>query len=258
MFLGRNARMTNAPSLSDAEIDEINTFLARVDGGAIPDAEALDGFFVALACTIDMVMPSEYMEFLQAGATLDGDLVFDNMTEAQRFMELITQHSNHVNAKLEASTRVLKSDPGSLMSLDIFEPLLLPDTNSDFLGNNWANGFLQGTKIRRSQWVDLAQDEDHGGPMIPIWALAYENHPDPEMRPYTEPMSSERREELLAGLMASAIQLHHHFHERQKTAPVLETGTFTRSAQKTGRNKPCPCGSGKKFKQCCGRQRLLH
>jgi preprotein translocase subunit SecA len=22
---------------------------------------------------------------------------------------------------------------------------------------------------------------------------------------------------------------------------------------KTGRNDPCPCGSGKKFKQCCGR-----
>jgi len=24
--------------------------------------------------------------------------------------------------------------------------------------------------------------------------------------------------------------------------------------QKIGRNEPCPCGSGKKYKQCCGRQ----
>ena len=23
--------------------------------------------------------------------------------------------------------------------------------------------------------------------------------------------------------------------------------------EKTGRNEPCPCGSGKKFKQCCGK-----
>jgi uncharacterized protein len=23
-------------------------------------------------------------------------------------------------------------------------------------------------------------------------------------------------------------------------------------AGKTGRNQPCPCGSGKKFKKCCG------
>ena len=26
-----------------------------------------------------------------------------------------------------------------------------------------------------------------------------------------------------------------------------------RSEMKTGRNDPCPCGSGKKYKKCCGR-----
>jgi SEC-C motif domain protein len=33
---------------------------------------------------------------------------------------------------------------------------------------------------------------------------------------------------------------------RQGPAPV-------KSAPKVGRNDPCPCGSGKKFKQCCGK-----
>ncbi len=28
---------------------------------------------------------------------------------------------------------------------------------------------------------------------------------------------------------------------------------FVREGQKVGRNSPCPCGSGKKFKQCCGK-----
>lgn len=31
----------------------------------------------------------------------------------------------------------------------------------------------------------------------------------------------------------------------EKPAPVV-------NADKTGRNDPCPCGSGKKFKKCCG------
>lgn len=31
-----------------------------------------------------------------------------------------------------------------------------------------------------------------------------------------------------------------------------------RSTPKTGRNQPCPCGSGKKYKRCHGRPRLLH
>jgi preprotein translocase subunit SecA len=34
-------------------------------------------------------------------------------------------------------------------------------------------------------------------------------------------------------------------------APPVET--FVRSGRKVGRNEPCPCGSGKKFKQCHGK-----
>ena len=35
--------------------------------------------------------------------------------------------------------------------------------------------------------------------------------------------------------------------EQQKAQP------FVREGQKVGRNQPCPCGSGKKYKQCCGK-----
>ena len=28
---------------------------------------------------------------------------------------------------------------------------------------------------------------------------------------------------------------------------------YQRSGPKVGRNDPCPCGSGKKFKKCCGK-----
>ena len=36
---------------------------------------------------------------------------------------------------------------------------------------------------------------------------------------------------------------HHHF------SPVEQ---FVRASPKVGRNDPCPCGSGKKHKKCCG------
>jgi len=35
---------------------------------------------------------------------------------------------------------------------------------------------------------------------------------------------------------------------------ALHPGTFRRETPKVGRNNPCPCGSGKKFKKCCGAQ----
>ena len=32
-----------------------------------------------------------------------------------------------------------------------------------------------------------------------------------------------------------------------------KVATFRREAPKVGRNDPCPCGSGKKYKKCCGK-----
>jgi len=39
----------------------------------------------------------------------------------------------------------------------------------------------------------------------------------------------------------------------QFNRPSAPTGTITRDKKKVGRNDPCPCGSGKKYKKCCGR-----
>jgi preprotein translocase subunit SecA len=33
------------------------------------------------------------------------------------------------------------------------------------------------------------------------------------------------------------------------------TETYQRKGEKIGRNQPCPCGSGKKYKQCHGKKR---
>ncbi|MEZ5555876.1 preprotein translocase subunit SecA [Haliea sp.] len=38
-----------------------------------------------------------------------------------------------------------------------------------------------------------------------------------------------------------------------ESAPAETPQTFTREQPKVGRNEPCPCGSGKKYKQCHGR-----
>ena len=41
--------------------------------------------------------------------------------------------------------------------------------------------------------------------------------------------------------------------EARKPAEAPKAETFIREERKVGRNEPCPCGSGKKYKQCCGR-----
>lgn len=39
----------------------------------------------------------------------------------------------------------------------------------------------------------------------------------------------------------------------ERSSPANKAETFVREERKVGRNEPCPCGSGKKYKQCHGR-----
>lgn len=45
------------------------------------------------------------------------------------------------------------------------------------------------------------------------------------------------------------------YHEMMKkqSPEVGNGGTYRRTSRKIGRNEPCPCGSGKKYKDCCGK-----
>ena len=40
--------------------------------------------------------------------------------------------------------------------------------------------------------------------------------------------------------------------QRRKRRELQEARMVVRGAAKVGRNDPCPCGSGKKYKKCCG------
>ena len=121
----------------------------------------------------------------------------------------------------------------------------------------WANGFMTGTHLRHGIWSELINDEEHGGPIVSIMALAYENHPDPKMRPFKEPIDDKKRDDLLIASAAGVMRMHAYF-LTQRSSYLPETGTFIRRRQKVGRNAPCPCGSGKKYKRCCGRDPTLH
>ena len=51
---------------------------------------------------------------------------------------------------------------------------------------------------------------------------------------------------------------HQGFDAHHPTAPAgykeNDDGAFVRASAKVGRNDPCPCGSGKKYKKCCGKE----
>ena len=75
------------------------------------------------------------------------------------------------------------------------------------------------------------------------------------MRSYKDPISADLRETLIAGAAAGTTQIYRYFKAQRFLAddPLGNMPDFLRMMPKIGRNDPCPCGSGKKFKQCCGK-----
>jgi len=229
--------------LTDAEFDRLSGVLGRFDNKRPMNLEQLDGFFAALICGPVNVPPSEYLPMI-----LGDDMVledtFDGQTVLQDFLSLIMRYWNVI-------VDTLQSD-------EVYLPLLLQDEIGISHANDWANGFLRGMELRKAEWAALLNDEEHGGWLVPILALAHEHDPDPEVRPYKEPITAEARENLIVGAAAGVIGIYHHFEAQRLLETKLygNATTFRRTLPKIGRNDPCPCGSGKKFKQCCGRTTL--
>ena len=229
--------------LTDAEFERLSGILGRFDNKQPMNLEQPDGFLAALICGPEIVRPSEYLPVI-FGSDMVLDDSFGTQSVLQDFLSLIMRHWNVI--------------AGTLHSGDVFLPLLLEDESGISHANDWAKGFLRGMELRRTDWAVLLDDEKQGGCLVPIFVLAHENDPDPEMRPYKRAISAEEREKLIVGAAAGVTGIYRYFEARRlvERHPPDNVTTFRRTAPKIGRNDPCPCGSGKKFKQCCGRTTL--
>ena len=66
------------------------------------------------------------------------------------------------------------------------------------------------------------------------------------------------REKLIAGIAVNVPAIYRYFAEERKLEAqrLASAKPFRRDVPKVGRNEPCPCGSGKKFKHCCANTTL--
>ena len=232
----------NSQPLSEAEFDRLADVLKHFGGKWGMNLEMIDGFFAALICGPDHVPPSEYLPEVWGGGMID-EPVFESKALLQDFMSMLMRHSNAVSRTLQSG--------------DVYLPLLLEAENGMAHANDWANGFMRGMEMRRDGWLPLMEDEEQAGSLIPIFALAHEHDPDPELRSYKEPISAEMRERLIISAAASVMAIHRYFKADKVSLARRHTVTsFRREAPKVGRNEPCPCGSGKKFKYCCAKATL--
>jgi uncharacterized protein len=221
--------------LSDDELDRLGKFLDGIGTPAM-NIESVDGYFAALICGPDMVLPSEYLP-----AIWGEDFCFNDNNQATDILGLLMRHWNTISSAL---LRTLKKP-------DVYMPVLLEDDEGIAHGNNWARGFMRGVQARPASWRELIVSIEHDGPLLPIMLLAHEHDPDPAMRP--KPVAPDKREEILQTMIAGLTMIYRHFApHRRSHASASRPAPLRREGRKIGRNEPCPCGSGLKYKRCCG------
>ena len=218
-------------TLTDAECDWLNDVLARAPGTR--SLEWVDGYFCALIAGPELVSLAEAAQEL-----LGDDTVLESQDEARTLLSLLARHWNVIAAQLEAS----------LDGRSVYLPLLYEDEAGVTRGNDWAKGFLHGAQARPGSWDALFEDENEAGAVLPMMILAHEHDAAPELRP--PPLTTEKREDVLMHMAAGLARAYRYF-EPARRQPLRAAGPVQRSAPKVGRNEPCPCGSGRKFKHCC-------
>jgi uncharacterized protein len=221
--------------LTDAELDRLGEFLQKCKGGKAMNIEEIDGFFSALIAGPEVVMPSEYLPEIFGGEMSD-TCEFKELDQANDILGLLMRHWNTIAATLHKD--------------EVYVPILLKGENGACLGNDWARGFMRGVEFCRDAWGELITDEKQGVWMLPVLMLYHEHDEDSEMRP--EPIGPEKREEIIVQMAAGVVGAYRYFRPQRQRVASAYAGETRRSPVKIGRNEPCPCGSGKKYKRCCG------
>ena len=240
--------------LNDDELDELDDFLMSE---GMPensmDISTLDGFFAALVVNPKLIMPSEYLPWVWDMEQGEDQPVFPSLQYANRMLELIMRHYN---------------DELSAISNDKFAPLFYtlaqPDGSEFFDAEGWCEGFMLGITVFGDPWQEVL--ENHPELIAPMVLLGTEQGWEMLEQSGNNKQATQDAYEAIAGAVAL---LYDHFQEqREENARVRlsrpgrhPSGLLVEAISmsvKVGRNEECPCGSGKKFKKCCGAAPTLH
>jgi uncharacterized protein len=236
--------------LSDKEIEELDRILMdQPDDLDSMSVSMLDGFLTAVVSGPNPIMPSLWMPWVWDVENGVAQPDFSSERAAQRFYELVFRQMNSISAEL-------------MEAPEAFEPLLLENPNDGDpipILDDWCMGFMKGLMLDIQGWTPLTSLHTEWFTVLRLygtedgWETLQEMSPDLDQhRQYADQLHDDIR------------QIHRYWLERRgQRGPVDNPlGNFKSSplvvGDKPGRNDPCPCGSGKKFKRCHGSPERLH
>ena len=187
--------------------------------------DEVQGFMIALLSGPDALNPTNWLPEI-----LGEESLFDakERTEIER---LVMAMAADMRMKLNEKT---------LPDLWFYED---EAGNPDFY--TWCNAYLYALDIVPTDWFEAVDQEEFEDLFYPIMALGgiYDDEENGEVILH---LNEKELTQLESDLPHVLLDIYWYWQ-----AIINKPQTVRREGEKVGRNDPCPCGSGKKYKACC-------
>ena len=198
----------------------------------------LDGYLtgIIVAPQSAPIMPSRWL----AGLWGEDEPVFENEQQINLVLGAVMERYNAIVKEIDRSLRRLESD-----RVCDYRPMFLAGASKpehDAV-RTWVRGFWKAMTLAPEARNATVEDERTLPLVRPfVGFFEIEDQAPFELRDNADELLDE-----------DAAVIPHTILALRKLAQVLATSTGRSRPGRPGRNEPCPCGSGQKYKRCCGR-----
>ncbi len=246
---------TAQETFSEADLDRLEELLdSEIFKGEAMLLDELQALLCAIISGPEPIPPSDWLPVV-----FGDDPAFESEAQTSEIIDLLMRFYNDLAERLAAG--------------DDWELILYPyaDDPEELDFATWADAYLYGSQLG-CNWYDAVGDhaEELTELLQPLFLLSGMLKEDALQR--REAWMSAAQEKLaIASAQEELPELVSAIHDfwRAKEASDEAISDDTRKKGKiqlgsmgetpaAGRNEACPCGSGKKYKQCCGSPEKLH
>ncbi len=226
-----------------------------------PQWEFCEGVLTALLCTRRAIGEDEWLPLIFGREAAE---VFATPAERTRFSMGWLERESQLRAALNADVESLEDERALSPAVMDWRGLLATLTEADraeatqgqsglppALAQVWASGFLTVVDHFADDWApprDKEIAEMLADALACIDDLTADDTGAPALNLYDDngpPSVSQARFDAFGEALWAVYDLH-------DICRTLGPRIAPAQSDKVGRNDPCPCGSGKKYKKCCG------
>jgi len=244
--------MITVPSFDSTQAKTLQSFLDATERH--PDSmsyAAAAGFLFAVASAPELVQPSQWLPII-----IDPD----NATEIS--LEEMKGVTGSLMSLFNESTRQVQQADTKLPQGVSFNDEALKNLDPNASISQWADGFRQGYFWLEKVWSGYIPEEikeEFGYQLTVLFffsnqQMAYSLFDEVKNKEVTLESMAENMKNLFPEAMRGVALLGNSIHEAlaTRTEPNPQGQPPIVRNEKVGRNATCPCGSGRKFKKCCG------